>query len=419
MKRATLLLLLPWLLAACEDPTAPETGTVEPPSAALINQGTAYPQIDAQLQRLYDFNNCLSGLPPYTSSANCLAADMTYDAATLANWELSYVFVADVVTSKAQALTRMDTYLATLETAYSRGRLSCRGRYAARSVALTLRAIINAIAPGQPVDLSALPQPLNAPLWTLDLFNGANYNGVPCGAPPGPAFASANGFTLIALNNACNDAGRSLHLVSNEFYITNSAHSNGSLRITGGDGMIWENLTYRCSLTNWGSNNSYGSGPTQVSTTLASPISFNPSLVPCTYSVTGNFNVNSNGPWWVGGTSSSNKLNPGVYCATGSITLSRDNVQGIVTFRANSRVTLTGNVLTLRAFHASGVVLYAGAGSNNAVEIDGSNNSLAGSIYVPTGRADMEGADLTLNGAIVAEQIRLTGARIVLITTTQ
>src|SRR5687767_15734009 len=54
------------------------------------------------------------------------------------------------------------------------------------------RAIINGIVPGEPVDLSTLPQPLTSALWELNLFADATYNGTTC---PGaaPAALSAPG----------------------------------------------------------------------------------------------------------------------------------------------------------------------------------------------------------------------------------
>jgi hypothetical protein len=417
MPRAKLLLLLLAVpLLACEDPTAPVAAPGDGPSLALVDRGIAYTQIDAQVQRLYDFNNCLTGIAPYSSWSDCQAAEMTYDAATEANFELSSVFIGGMTTSKAQALAMMNSYIALLDQAYGAGRLSCRARYATRSLALTLRAIINAIAPGVPVDLSGLPQPLNAPLWTLNLFAGAHDGGTPCGPAAAPSFASAGGFTLLALNTNCFDLRRSLDLRQDEFYAMKNTHSNASLRIHGDDGIVFGDVTYRCWLNNQGNNGWYGSGPTRVTTIVSSPISFNAAAVPCTYSVTGNWNLNNNGAWWVGGNSNSRRLNPGVYCATGTISLTRDDVRGTVTLIAGGRIDTNADSLTLRAFHASGVLFHSNSGSLSAVEVDGDHNSLAGHIYVPDGRIDVTGRDFTLNGSVVAERIRLNVERTTFVT---
>jgi hypothetical protein len=285
-------------------------------------------------------------------------------------------------------------------------------------VALSLRSIINAITPGQPVDLSALPQPLTTPLALLDPFAGANYNGTPCGVAPGPAFSAPGGFSLFTHAAGCFDIGRSLFLSGDEFYFMNSIHSNASLRITADDGTVWYDVTYRCRLTGNGRNNYFGSGPSQTSAIVPTPLSFSPSGVPCTFSVNGTMNLNQDGPWWVGGTARGGRLNPGVYCATGNITLSRDNVTGTVTLVANGRVDINADVVTLRAYHSSGVLAYAGSGSLSAIDINGRNNSFAGYLFVPDGRADVSGDDFTLNGAIVAERIRLAGERTAVVTTT-
>jgi hypothetical protein len=285
-------------------------------------------------------------------------------------------------------------------------------------VALTLRTIINAITPGQPVDLSSLPQPLTTPLALLNPFTGANYNGTPCGAAPGPAFSTPGGFTLFAHNTNCRDLGRSLYLSDNEFYLMNSVHSNASLRITGDNGLVWYDVTYRCNLTGNGRNNIFGSGPTQSAAILPTPVSFNPAAVSCTVSINGSLNLNNSGPWWVGGNSSSRLLNPGVYCATGNITLTRDDVTGSVTLVAGGRVDINADSVTLRALHPSGVLAYAGSGSLSAIDVDGRNNSFAGYLFVPDGRADVAGDDFTLNGAIIAERIRLAGRRVAIVSTT-
>ncbi|MGH7470018.1 MAG: hypothetical protein ACRENP_18895 [Longimicrobiales bacterium] len=418
MSRAkALLLLLAVPLAACEDPTAPAIAPAEVPNLALVDRGVAYTQIDAQVQRLYDFNNCLTGIAPYSGWTDCQAADMTYDAASQANYELSTVFIAGMTTSKSQALSAMNQYLALLDQAYGGGRLSCRGLYATRALAVNLRTIINAIAPGVPVDLTSMPQPLNAPLWTLQLFAGANNGGTACGPAPASAFPSAGGFTLLALNTSCSDRRRSLDLRQDEFYGMKNAHSNASLRIRGDDGIIFGSLTYRCSLDTQGSSNgSYGSGPTLVTTIVSSPLTFNPATVPCTYSRSGNWNLNDNGPWWVGGNSNSRRLNPGVYCSTGNISLTRDDVQGSVTLIAGGRVDTNADSLTLRAFHSSGVLFHANSGSLSAVEVDGDDNSFAGYIYVPDGRIDVTGRNFTLNGSVVAERIRLNVERTTFVT---
>jgi hypothetical protein len=162
-----------------------------------------------------------------------------------------------------------------------------------------------------------------------------------------------------------------------------------------------------------------GNGLTQNAGVAAAPLSFTaPSGAACTYSRIGNWNLDNNGSHWAGGSANSRRLNPGVYCATGTISMTLDNVSGNVTFSAGGRIDLIGDLTTLRAYHPSGVLLYAGSNTVDAIDIAGTYNMMSGHLYAPAGRIDIRSTDFTLNGAIIGHRVRLLGDRISVITAT-
>jgi hypothetical protein len=378
---ARLMLGAVMIAAACDSTAEPEVPTFGDRSDALVHNSIPYPQIDAQLQRLYTFNNCLTGIGAYyLPDPKCGSVDMTYEVASLANSSLAEVFPPGFAVDANAARAAMSNYVNLIDGAYSIGRVSCRARNALRAVADDLDQLFQDILAGRPLDLSVLPQPLDADLIDLGLLSGAGCPAETVVAPIPPA----GGYSLFAINTSCLDGGRSIDISGDNFFTTQSSHSNASLRVQGTDDYLSGNNTYRCS-SSIDQTAMFENDPIQVSGTRAAPLSFTTSNFNCTFSRSGNWNLNGNGSHWVGGNSNSRRLQPGVYCATGNITLSVDYVSGDVTLVANGNIDIGSDYVSFQASQ-HGIVAFANGNSNNAITFDGTAPSLVGHLYAPRGR---------------------------------
>ena len=214
-------------------------------------------------------------------------------------------------------------------------------------------------------------------------------------------------YALFAIKNTPACDNQAVDVSGNSNRVIGDAHSNGGLKVGGSGNTFTGQTTYRT-----GCRLSVGGGNTVTATTTAiqpDPLGFvTPAHFPCTYSRAGTFDVGSNGPWWVGGTKNSGRLNPGVYCATGSNSLLKlgDTATGDVTFVAN-RVEISGSRLGLTPFRYS-VLAYARGSGSDAIKVSGSNGSVAGYLYAPTGGAEVSGTGLTFGG-IIAWTAKLSG----------
>lgn len=399
------------VLFACTD--SPMDPVVPQPEKAIVHNGTPYPQVDAQLSRFYAFSNCLTGLwQSYMPNPQCPVVDMTYEIGTIANEQLANVFPQGFVVNATTSRTWLANYLNTIEQAYAIGRVTCRGRYAARKIGSAIDTVLIDIIAGRPIDLSKLPQPLGADIMDTSPFAGANDAGTACNDSPLPPVAAAGGYSIFVSNTSCNDAGRSVEIARNRAAITQTVHSNASVRIAGTGNWINGNTTHRCAQT-VAAGNDLASGPTLSLPIRTAPFAYTAANFPCTYSRTGNFNLNFNGPWWVGGTSASRKLQPGTYCATGDIILSVPLVTGNVTFSADGRISITSIAPTLRAF-ANGVVLYSRSPLASAISLSGAAHSYSGHLYAPLGRINVMSQNAGINGTLVANRVLLNANDIVI-----
>lgn len=115
------------------------------------------------------------------------------------------------------------------------------------------------------------------------------------------------------------------------------------------------------------------------------------------------------GAWWVGGSSSSHQLNPGVYCApSGTINLS-SQATGNVTFVASGDVTISAPSSALTPFYQS-VLAFTTASGNNAINLSASSGTWSGLLYAPNGQAAVSGSSNSYAGSIWADTVALSGS---------
>lgn len=402
------LLLLVGLLTACDSATEPQAPGAPPPAHAIVHNGTAYPQVDAQLARLYAFNNCLTGLGNYyLPSAKCPDADMTYEVATWSNEALANVFPQGFVVDASVSRQWLASWFQVIELGFQLDRVSCRARFALRAVGFQIDSLLLDVIAGQPLDFSGLPQPLTADIMDTAPFAGS-------GCPPEtvrPAVAPAGGYSIFAINQTCNLADRSVEIIGDSTFAAQSVHSNSRLRVNGDENYMAGNATYVCG-QNLSGMNWFDSGPTQVASRSAVALD---TAFACTYSRNGNWNLDNNGPHWVGGTRNSRELRPGTYCGTGNISLGTNFVRGDVTFRASGTITISAAAPRLRSYE-NDVLFFSRSTSASAIRITGIWPSFAGHVYAPRGRINVAGADhASFNGSLIANRIRIQAVAVSII----
>ena len=100
----------------------------------------------------------------------------------------------------------------------------------------------------------------------------------------------------------------------------------------------------------------------------------------------------------------------GVYCSTKKLSLSGSDVSGQVTFVSHDEVKVSGSNFDLTAYW-SDVLFYSAGSVDPALNVSGSGGSWTGFIHAPNGLAEVQGSsNLTINGSIIADRIRLSGS---------
>jgi hypothetical protein len=206
----------------------------------------------------------------------------------------------------------------------------------------------------------------------------------------------------------CGAVPSSIVWTMNGSHISIPIRSNGNFTLTGSTNTITGGVEYACSQSIVGSGNSLLPPPVKNATGSASPITFAQSaFTPCKFNL-GSQDLSNPGAWWVGGTSASKTLVDGIYCSTGSLTLTGNGITGTVTLVAATVVTITGTSLTLKPFKNNVLVAAYGTG---VTSVTGSGGTWSGFYYVPNGTIQLTGSSNWLvNGGLVAAAINITGS---------
>jgi hypothetical protein len=215
-------------------------------------------------------------------------------------------------------------------------------------------------------------------------------------------------YGVFATNSGCGSAPGSVVWTMSGSRIEIPVYSGADFRLTGSSNRILGGITYACSSSIVGSGNTFSPAPAR-GTSPAPPIVHPESdLAPCTFQFAGTQDLMNSGPWWVGGSSASGQLKPGVYCATGDLRMTGVGVRGTVTFVAHNAITLTGSNFNLQPYKDH--VLFAAYGSGTT-SVTGAGGTLSGYIYVPNGTLQFTGSgNAVVSGGLVAAGITITGS---------
>ena len=469
--RIPALLAVAATMAGCDQPSEPTVSLR--PSSEVIYNGENVVSIELAAKKLYDYNNCLTGVYPYYKSTVCgteLFTDVEPNYGSDINIDLVWLYDSatpddpdasdDLDLDLAGAIAHMQTYIANVNLGYDKKLISCRGRYA------LVKAANDLITALQNPPTFGLPSYYNEPLVYAvpSLFTGATQpNGAPCPPPPpaqSPPPAGAPHFSIFAIGGKCSN---SLHWKGNKGSAASAVHSNAQAQIKGVHNFFWDAFSFGCGAnplvrdgnggsckvtksqrakhTGWngkspvvrhndkdddsdsdsdsdsdrkkkhcGNSNYYEYIPQRVAE-QPSPIqgiSWGAYAPLCTRSVNGHMKLSGNGPWWVGGNSSSGQLVDGVYCATGDIELGNSNVTGNVTFVAGGKITLSGSGLSFHPYVKNTLAYSVG----HTITISGSTSGLWGNLFAPDDKVTISGNSVKLTGAIVADRVEIFGNEI-------
>ena len=209
--------------------------------------------------------------------------------------------------------------------------------------------------------------------------------------------SSAVPAAIFAYNSNCSLGGVSITGSSED--VAGGVVSNGTLSETGSSNALGP-TTYggpnTCSERNTGSGNTFTSGPTVNSALSPFPIDFRNSPPTCTFSGT-SFS-------W---TQSNYAIPDGVYCATGSISVTGSNLSGNVTFIGNS-VSITGSSENFTPYPGTNNLFIWQTGSGG-LSLTGSGFAYGGTVFAPTAAVSITGSNI-VSAFVEANTVSITGS---------
>lgn len=101
----------------------------------------------------------------------------------------------------------------------------------------------------------------------------------------------------------------------------------------------------------------------------------------------------------------------GLYCTTGDINISGNNISGTASFIAGGTVTISATNVTLTAAASNNYIIFSGATSDcysaQSVSIGSSAVTLNGSIYAEFGCINTSGTTVNINGSMYGNEVQL------------
>ena len=267
-------------------------------------------------------------------------------------------------------------------------------------------------------------------LPVLGMISGHDFSTVDVSAravaQAGLVGGSGGGFAIFALEG-CPSEQKTIDIGGSDSFFIGKVHSNSDVYLSGSNTAIDGATTSVCgngypSFEDGGAGNTLDPAPTTASA-VPDPIDLDTSDFTCDFLApsTGDWDLSSDGVWWVGGTKDSKTLRAGTYCARGSdgfIKLGDSEIviedvesgPGGVTMVAPCCIDISGSDFDLHP-HEHGVLLAAYGDSDTALKMAGSGGSWQGSMYAPSGTAEISGQDdVNIAGSIVGERVKLNGS---------
>ena len=236
-------------------------------------------------------------------------------------------------------------------------------------------------------------------------------------------------YAILALEG-CPSEEKSVDISGANDFFVGRVHSNSDVYFSGGNNTVDGETTHVCGFHNGDSSNDFEPDPAQTLPVTdpvdkvyddycnpAPPEVSNLFLAPSS----GDWDLSSDGPWWVGGSKDSKTLRSGVYCARGNdgfIKLGDSEIviedvvsgNGGVTFVSKWMIDISGSDFDLHP-HLFDVLFHAEGSEDPALKVAGSDGDWMGTMYAPNGTAEISGQqDINLAGGIVAKRVKLNGS---------
>ena len=240
-------------------------------------------------------------------------------------------------------------------------------------------------------------------------------------------------FAILALEG-CPSEEKSVDISGADDFFVGRVHSNSDVYFSGGNNTVQGDTTHVCGFHNGDNSNDFDPDPYQDQP-VADPLGTEyddycdpddpdyPAEVNDRFMApsSGDWDLSSDGPWWIEGSKDSKTLRSGIYCARGNsglIKLSDSDIsvedispaQGGVTFVSKWMIDISGSDFDLHP-HVFGVLFHTEGSDNPALKVSGSDGDWMGTMYAPNGTAEISGQqDINLAGGIVAKRVKLNGS---------
>ena len=217
-------------------------------------------------------------------------------------------------------------------------------------------------------------------------------------------------YAIFAIDNSCGSTGVTIGGSLANF--NGTVHANANVTVGGTSHAFDPAVTYQCNFTENGSGHTYrreqkSTGQRDVPAAV-SGVDFT-SFAPCDFSFAGN-NVNLNSkPVWQN--PQKTILIDGVYCFSGGVSMTGNDIVGNITFAAMGKINISGSNHQLDAYRPNGILFYSESSTGPMqIDIAGSGGAWTGLIYAPNGDASLSGqSNHNFNGSVVAQNVAING----------
>lgn len=221
--------------------------------------------------------------------------------------------------------------------------------------------------------------------------------------------ANEDAYAVFAIDESCGADGVSVSGSLASF--DGTVHANAGVTVSGSSHNFDPAITYTCGFTENGSGHSYSRGSKSTGArdvpSVVSGLSYN-SFGSCDFSFTGNVTLKSKSAVWQD--AQKTVLKDGLYCFSGNVSLSGNDITGNVTLVAKGQIDVSGSNHQLSAYDPSGVLFYSASSSGTAIDIAGSGGEWTGLIYASNGDASISGqGGQNLDGSVIGQNVAISG----------
>ncbi|MBI4337309.1 MAG: hypothetical protein HY683_05725 [Chloroflexi bacterium] len=184
--------------------------------------------------------------------------------------------------------------------------------------------------------------------------------------------------------------------------VLGNVHANGTITVSGNSAGVLGVATSPTGVSVTGASAAVAFMDT-LAASQSFPVTFTAQdFAPYTFQFEGDVDLEDEAAVWED--PGQTQLRPGVYYATGTLSLDRNDVSGTVTFVA-SEIAIVGRRLSLEAY-SQGVLAYATSASDDALVIDNADDTgWSGMLVAPSGGITVDGNDCRADGSLLGRAV--------------